>query len=441
MLRTKSCSFLLATILCLAPASAQSGFTNSLAMNWNKVWGSPYAVTTTSSESHFGYVDDVPVGTGLTWLQYWHTPAPLLPGRYAATVRIKKYLAPSSTWPLDLNAIVDGVPLSVTLPTSGQPMNQWVETPPLYFDVTPTTAPIQFTFENTALGQFKEGYLIDSFTIRPVPAVSSLATEWTHAWSAPYFTDNVPSPEALSGVVDTLNQVWWLEYDSPALSLPPGTYAAKVRVKKFTSAAFAENLDLRATVGATATQTTLLSTNQTVDQWVETPPVTFNIASLTDTVTFFFGNIDSNTLKADYLFDRLEIVPVSAHLVGLLPDRQASIGSTVTLDVFCPATPGLAAVCAFTLGTGPTPLGDGRAVPITIDAITNLSLTPGNGVFSDMVTALDGAGIASPKPTVTIPNIPALAGITAYAVAVTLDPAASLGIRGISTAAPFTFVP
>lgn len=119
-----------------------------------------------------------------------------------------------------------------------------------------------------------------------------------------------------------------------------------------------------------------------------------------------------------------------------------SFGSSITLPFTSPTTPSLGYAVAVSGGTVPgIALPDGRVVPLAAGPLFFLSVTPGNGVFTNMSGMLDPAGVASPPPSVAIPNDPALVGATVYVAGVVTDALYASGIGQIGQAIPVTILP
>lgn len=135
----------------------------------------------------------------------------------------------------------------------------------------------------------------------------------THSWGTPYWTENVADANAEAGVVDHLNNVFWLELHSPQVVLQPGTYVAQAKIAKTTSTAgrFALTVDARA--GNVVLGSTVLSaTSQTVDTYVWSPEVVFTVQQPT-VVDIVVHNTSGAQQKLNYRFDtaRIGFVPVA----------------------------------------------------------------------------------------------------------------------------------
>ena len=120
-------------------------------------------------------------------------------------------------------------------------------------------------------------------------------------------------------------------------------------------------------------------------------------------------------------------------------DAPAATGTAPNLILGSSGDAGLPYLIALALTSSPgIPLGDGRIVPLTPDALTWYALAPGNPTVPAPHGILDGQG--SGVCPLVIPPYPALGGASIFASAITLDPAASAGIRNvISPATRITF--
>lgn len=150
-------------------------------------------------------------------------------------------------------------------------------------------------------------------------------TNYWHSNGAPHWTDDVPTAESSFGRVDQLNGIWWLEYGF-SRTLNPGTYAARVRLKKIVGSGSRHPLTLTANVNGAPSSVVLPAADQTVDTWVWTPNLVFTVNHTQTAVSFFFGNT-SGTLKAEYWFDAFEVVPVDASQTQSLTDWTHTGGS------------------------------------------------------------------------------------------------------------------
>ncbi|MEE2711802.1 MAG: hypothetical protein VX913_03420 [Planctomycetota bacterium] len=132
----------------------------------------------------------------------------------------------------------------------------------------------------------------------------SLPSDWSHVHATPYWTDDVPTSESTYGFVDLLNFVWWLEWFSPTINLPAGTYGARVRLKKLSN--ISGRYDLTLSQNGTSNQVVLAAGAQAVDTWVWTPDLEFTVPAGGGSVAFRFHNLNGSQ-KQNYWFDMFEI--------------------------------------------------------------------------------------------------------------------------------------
>lgn len=127
------------------------------------------------------------------------------------------------------------------------------------------------------------------------------------------------------------------------------------------------------------------------------------------------------------------LVANQEHLIvepSIAASAMPILGVTVDLEIRSPIEPGAPFVTgvAASATTG-FPLGDGRVVPIDMDAVLLLTTTPGNFVLPSPAGTLDGAGFGSTP--LTVPPLPALTGMTFHAAGVIGNASAPLGISSI----------
>ena len=252
---------LLAAFSCaglLAPAFAQntSVVFESLDTKWTHVLGAPnWTDNTTAAGSDFPTVSQL---NSAPLLDYTSAQTSLQPGVYSIAVRVKKMTDQIGAVPITLSVQGLPVPQQTVLAITAQGTDQWVLTPALVLNLK---FPLALTFKLTATqGAVPiQNYQFDSFAIGsiaqgPVLVCESMARTWGHAWGSPYYTEDQIDTDAVFGVSDTLNYVWWLEYGSPDWYLPPGTYVFNARLKKTVSASNAVPLDCIVDVGGTQTR-------------------------------------------------------------------------------------------------------------------------------------------------------------------------------------------
>lgn len=115
------------------------------------------------------------------------------------------------------------------------------------------------------------------------------------------------------------------------------------------------------------------------------------------------------------------------------------IGRTRQLGVTAPADGGFLFVTAAAFTPGPAILTCGGLVPLAADALLTLTLTPGNGFMNGNSGTLSPTG-DSTAPSITLPNLPSLIGLSFWVASVAVDPAAACNVRSISQAMFVTVV-
>lgn len=400
-----ACAFL----VLLAPAFAQntSVLFESLDTKWTHLFGAPnWTDNLTTSGSDFPTVSQL---NSAPVLDYTSAQITLQPGVYSIAARVRKTTDQVGVVPITLS--VSGMPLpqQAVLPVAAQTTDQWVLTPSLVLNLK---FPLALTFKLTATQGAVPiaNYQFDSFAIGsiaqgPVMICESLARTWWHAWGSPYYTEDQVDTDAVFGVSDTLNYVWWLEYGSQDWYLPPGTYVFNARVKKALNATNAVPLDCIADVGGTQTVQVLSVAAQTVGSYVLTPDVTFTVPSATTKVRFYVRNIAS-TYKQNYAFD--------AFFVRAQP-ALTSYGTA----------------CAGTLGT-PSLTGVAPRVGEATSLVLDKMAGPGWIFFGTMAQAIDLTVINMPGCTllcdmaIALPVTPNAAGTATLNFSIPNDPALTL---------------
>ena len=109
------------------------------------------------------------------------------------------------------------------------------------------------------------------------------------------------------------------------------------------------------------------------------------------------------------------------------------IGRTRQLGVTAPADGGFLFVTAAAFTPGPAILTCGGIVPLAPDALLTLSLTPGNGFMNGNTGTLSPTG-DSTAPSITLPNLPSLIGLSFWVASVAVDPLAACNVRSITQA-------
>lgn len=119
-------------------------------------------------------------------------------------------------------------------------------------------------------------------------------------------------------------------------------------------------------------------------------------------------------------------------------NAPAVVGTTTSLAGRSASEPGAAYAAGFALtNLPPIVLPDLRIVPLTDDFLLTLSLTPGNGIFSNTLNTFDAGG----NTTIgfVVPAIPALIGFPIFGCLVSADPGDPSGIGSISPGLTIVF--
>ncbi|MAB88887.1 MAG: hypothetical protein CMJ90_05460 [Planctomycetes bacterium] len=113
------------------------------------------------------------------------------------------------------------------------------------------------------------------------------------------------------------------------------------------------------------------------------------------------------------------------------------IGTSLSIDLDAQGDGGLSYIMGLALSATPgIPLSSGRTVPLTFDAVAQLTTTPGNGILLQPAGVLSPSGAAS--STLAIPNLASLVGWNVYSAAVSLDAGAPDGVKTIIPGPVFT---
>jgi hypothetical protein len=134
-----------------------------------------------------------------------------------------------------------------------------------------------------------------------------------------------------------------------------------------------------------------------------------------------------------------KIVPAAAvpPIPALSLTSPVTVGGVGTIQLTSAADPNEPYLAAFALGVNPGLLfPDNRRLPINLDDVALLSLTPGNGIFAGNVGNLDGSGVAT--MSVTLPLVPGLTGLQIFGAAVIANPLSPAGVEDITCALPIT---
>jgi hypothetical protein len=128
-------------------------------------------------------------------------------------------------------------------------------------------------------------------------------------------------------------------------------------------------------------------------------------------------------------------------LPTLTPLAPPSIGTVFPISAQSTDHPNAAYLVGFASSNSPgVLLSDGRLIPLNLDPLLQLSLTPNNGIFLHNSGFLNGTGVANAWVTVSIPALPSLVGQTLYAAMITLDSTAVTGVGGISNVLPIVIL-
>ena len=113
------------------------------------------------------------------------------------------------------------------------------------------------------------------------------------------------------------------------------------------------------------------------------------------------------------------------------------IGTSLSIDLDTQGDSGLGYLMGLALSSTPgIVLASGRTVPLTLDAVAQLTTAPGNNVLLQPAGIVSTSGFAS--STLTVPNLASIVGWTVYSAAVTLDVGAPDGIKTIIPGPTFT---
>ncbi|MAG55666.1 MAG: hypothetical protein CMJ83_05175 [Planctomycetes bacterium] len=138
---------------------------------------------------------------------------------------------------------------------------------------------------------------------------------------------------------------------------------------------------------------------------------------------------------------RVQLIRGPGPALDVLSPASITSGA-FALQARCPLEANAPWIALFSMSTLPgIALPDGRTIPLALDALTVLAVTPGNGVFFNVAGTLDAAGIAPTAVSVLLPNDPALIGVTIWTALVTADPGGAWGVGRIGRSRPLLIVP
>lgn len=259
----------------------------------------------------------------------------LKPGTYVATARFLKATSATGAGPITIRASGVGNN-SVTVPVAAQTIDEFIWSVSCTFEVV-AGGPVIFNVGNTD-ANVEQDYYFDAFEVGKVEAgravlVQSLGRRFGHAWGAPHYCKEHPDPTSTFGFVERLNppgsqncgtsgaNLWWFNWNSPALSFPVGTYTGNYRIKKVVSTTGAHNFLYSVRVSTDGGQNyTVLKTvlwdkrQHPVDQWVYSPNLSIDVTDPTHLYRFRIyatgnhaGLGQTNSVKGDYYFDTFEV--------------------------------------------------------------------------------------------------------------------------------------
>ncbi|MEM7201393.1 MAG: hypothetical protein AAF628_14075 [Planctomycetota bacterium] len=116
----------------------------------------------------------------------------------------------------------------------------------------------------------------------------------------------------------------------------------------------------------------------------------------------------------------------SARLTG---GGALSPGQPVTMNFQAPAHPGGVAVTGVSLGLGPTLYGP-HLLRADMDPLFGATFGRNSAVLLEFLTALDGSGTA--RPSIALPPVPGLRGLTMHATSLVADAGAPGGVAVVS---------
>lgn len=273
--------------------------------NWVHYGGAPnWTDNFQNGASLYGQNDRL---NNIDLLQFDSGAVALPAGTYVASCRLVKFQDANGIAPIDFGVAGAGIGATVRLEVAQQPVDQWVWTPELVFEV-PVAGPVTFHLLNTDRSTIKQNYDFDAIVVGRIEVgkvvyYESMGRRWGHAWGAPYYSSEVADPDSPFGYTEKLNYVWWVEWGYPwrDVVLQPGVYTANVRLKKL-SALGADWLDLKVDVGGTITTARLQAGDQIVGQYVYTPNLSFSVQQANTLVKFQLANT-TGTQKRDYHID------------------------------------------------------------------------------------------------------------------------------------------
>lgn len=161
-------SKLLIPVLCAASFAglvAAQATVLSVDQSFTHVWGVPYFTDhVATNESAFGFVTEL---NAVWWLEFDSASIQVKPNTvYEAKIRFKKRVNAMGTSVMVLWVnLPGGGQSSVTTAVANQPVDQWVESPILYFSTGASASSVSFGFGNYTDPTAKQNYWFDTLTL------------------------------------------------------------------------------------------------------------------------------------------------------------------------------------------------------------------------------------------------------------------------------------
>lgn len=158
--------------------------------------------------------------------------------------------------------------------------------------------------------------------------------------------------------------------------------------------------------------------NQVDDAGLQVPPGTYRI------------DVDVPDVGIVPSFIEIRDVDAAISFLGI-----PKIGTTRDFALTAPAHPGAIYAMAASAGATGIPTCAGT-IPLDLDIVLQISLSPSNPIFLDFIGTLDADG-RSKEPSFALPDLASFAGVGLAFAFLTLDPLAACPITAISE--PFAF--
>jgi enediyne biosynthesis protein E4 len=107
-----------------------------------------------------------------------------------------------------------------------------------------------------------------------------------------------------------------------------------------------------------------------------------------------------------------------------------ALGSIRQATLDCPGEGGLFGVIVLSADPTPSPLGDGRMIPITLDVVSDLCLLTPSPIIGNNLGPLSASGTRTAY--VYVPNLPSLSGLVLHVAGATIDAAAPMSVRSLT---------